>query len=90
MGQSNLTRAISDLADLFEFGHLQAETDPASLLDGATHEIVVLRKFVADVLKAGSDLGREPDFDDPFEGPVAAATGEMIEALSRKKGADDQ
>jgi hypothetical protein len=46
MGQSNITRAISDLADLFEFGHLQAETDPAAMLDEATREIITLREQV--------------------------------------------
>ncbi len=42
--QAGIQDAISRLAGLFEYGHLLAETDPASLLNNASDEIERLRK----------------------------------------------
>jgi len=38
--------AIDQLADLFEFGHLDLATDPVNFLDRVRSEIIMLRKIV--------------------------------------------
>jgi len=38
-----LEAAISTLADLFEYGHLQAQTDPAAFIEQVAAEIAELR-----------------------------------------------
>lgn len=44
---SKLSDAINHLADLYEYGHLDASTDPAGFLDRVTTEIEALRKVSA-------------------------------------------
>ncbi len=90
MNQAKVNQALGRLADLFEYGHLQAETDPEAFLDRVTRELVARRAFCNAVNQAGNSLGREPDFEDPFEGPVAAAYGELLEAMRGEKGQDDR
>jgi len=43
MASKKLEAAISRLADLFEFGHLQASTNPAAFIGQAADEIISIR-----------------------------------------------
>ncbi len=45
MRDKRLNEALDKLADLFEYGHLQASTAPADFIDTVRLEIVKLRKM---------------------------------------------
>lgn len=47
---NKLDKSISNLADLYEYGHLQATTAPAEFLDQVADEIKQSRKKINDVL----------------------------------------
>jgi hypothetical protein len=46
MAKKTIDTAINQLADLFEFGHLDLSTDPVNFIDRVCSEIIRLRKIV--------------------------------------------
>ena len=46
---SSLSNAIDDLAGLFEYGHLEAASDPVAFVRTATAEIKMLRARIAEL-----------------------------------------
>lgn len=79
--KQGLTEALERLAILFEYGHLQAQTDPVAFIDGATAEIRRLRAAVTTARDALVASAR--DIHAILGGVPRRHSNDLVEAASR-------